>query len=170
VADPNTHHSFLYQGGISIDLGGLSSFGSEATGINASGNVAGSSFTTGGATHAYLYSNGSMSDLGTLAGFNSFASGINAGGQIVGASDVIVQSDPDDPDTTFTYQHAFVYTNGVMTDIGTLDGFNSSATGINDSGAVTRNSSGRAFDDRNRVVDMWRSLGLTCLQVAPGDF
>lgn len=26
------------------------------------------------------------------------------------------------------------------------------------------------FDDRNRVVDMWRSLGLTCLQVAYGYF
>jgi hypothetical protein len=24
------------------------------------------------------------------------------------------------------------------------------------------------FDDRQTVVDMWRSLGLTCLQVAPG--
>ena len=26
------------------------------------------------------------------------------------------------------------------------------------------------LDDRNRVVAMWRSLGLTCLQVADGDF
>jgi trehalose-6-phosphatase len=26
------------------------------------------------------------------------------------------------------------------------------------------------FDDRQKVVDMWRSKGLTCLQVAPGDF
>tara|TARA_B100000131_G_scaffold208169_1_gene200257 strand:+ start:194 stop:649 length:456 start_codon:yes stop_codon:yes gene_type:complete len=26
------------------------------------------------------------------------------------------------------------------------------------------------FDDRQKVVDMWRSLGLTCFQVAPGDF
>jgi hypothetical protein len=26
------------------------------------------------------------------------------------------------------------------------------------------------IDDRARVVAMWRSLGLTCLQVAPGDF
>lgn len=26
------------------------------------------------------------------------------------------------------------------------------------------------LDDRNQVVDMWRSLGLTCLQVADGDF
>jgi len=26
------------------------------------------------------------------------------------------------------------------------------------------------FDDRPQVVDMWRELGLTCMQVAPGDF
>ena len=25
-------------------------------------------------------------------------------------------------------------------------------------------------DDRQKVVDMWRDLGLTCFQVAPGDF
>jgi len=26
------------------------------------------------------------------------------------------------------------------------------------------------FDDRQKVVDMWRSNGLTCMQVAPGNF
>jgi phosphoglycolate phosphatase-like HAD superfamily hydrolase len=26
------------------------------------------------------------------------------------------------------------------------------------------------FDDRRRVVDMWRSHGISCFQVAPGDF
>lgn len=26
------------------------------------------------------------------------------------------------------------------------------------------------FEDRQRVVDMWRANGITCLQVAPGDF
>ena len=26
------------------------------------------------------------------------------------------------------------------------------------------------FDDRQKVVDMWRSIGVTCLQVAAGDF
>lgn len=26
------------------------------------------------------------------------------------------------------------------------------------------------FDDRQRVVDMWRANGFTCLQVAPGNF
>jgi hypothetical protein len=27
-----------------------------------------------------------------------------------------------------------------------------------------------AFDDRNRVVAAWRSAGVPCAQVAPGDF
>lgn len=26
------------------------------------------------------------------------------------------------------------------------------------------------LDDRNQVVDLWRSMGLVCFQVAPGDF
>lgn len=26
------------------------------------------------------------------------------------------------------------------------------------------------FDDRQKIVDMWRSIGVTCLQVAPGNF
>ena len=26
------------------------------------------------------------------------------------------------------------------------------------------------FDDRQKVVDMWRELGLTCMQVDKGDF
>ncbi len=26
------------------------------------------------------------------------------------------------------------------------------------------------LDDRDRVVQMWRRIGLACLQVAPGDF
>lgn len=26
------------------------------------------------------------------------------------------------------------------------------------------------FDDRARVVRMWRKAGITCFQVAPGDF
>ena len=26
------------------------------------------------------------------------------------------------------------------------------------------------YDDRNQVVKMWRDSGLTCMQVAPGDF
>lgn len=35
---------------------------------------------------------------------------------------------------------------------------------------VDRNRLVCVFDDRQRVVDMWRRNGITCLQVAPGDF
>lgn len=35
--------------------------------------------------------------------------------------------------------------------------------------AIQRRVAG-VFEDRDRVVEMWRGLGLTCFQVAPGDF
>ena len=38
-----------------------------------------------------------------------------------------------------------------------------------DDGEPTR-VGGLALDDRNKVVDMWREIGLTCFQVAPGGF
>lgn len=38
------------------------------------------------------------------------------------------------------------------------------------SGLILRESVLCAFDDRQRVVDMWRSEGITCFQVADGDF
>ena len=35
---------------------------------------------------------------------------------------------------------------------------------------VDKNDVLMCVDDRQKVVDMWRSEGLTCFQVAPGDF
>ena len=35
---------------------------------------------------------------------------------------------------------------------------------------VDKNDVFAVFDDRNQVVDMWRDNGLTCFQVADGDF
>jgi probable HAF family extracellular repeat protein len=66
-----------------------------------------------------------MTALPTLAGgSSSYAYGINASGQVVGWS------------YTFSDQHAFLYTNGAMTDLGTLGGTSSAAHGINASGQV----------------------------------
>lgn len=65
-------------------------------------------------------------DLGTLGGTSSVAAGINDLGQVVGYS--YTNGDAD--------QHAFIYSNGVMTDLGTLGGDNSQATAINASGEV----------------------------------
>ena len=70
-------------------------------------------------------------DLGTLGGTNTAANAINNLGQIVGQSDVI---------GAVTQPHAFLYSNGVMKDLGTL-GSNaiapsSSAQAINDAGQI----------------------------------
>ena len=35
---------------------------------------------------------------------------------------------------------------------------------------VDKNDVLMTVDDRQKVVNMWRAEGLTCLQVAPGDF
>jgi probable HAF family extracellular repeat protein len=82
-----------------------------------------------------------MSDLGTLGGSNSWAYGINASGQVVGMSDTRTRA-----------QQAFLYSNGTMTNLGSLSGENggSSASGINASGQIvgassTNNGYGHAF-------------------------
>src|SRR6266511_383523 len=106
------------------DLGGTYSEGFR---INASGQVAGSTYVNGN-FHAFLYSSGNMVDLDTLPGFPaSYAAGINSSGQAVGAS--------VDNVSTFNSQ-AFLYSGGTVTDLGTLGGVESSGTGINNHGQI----------------------------------
>lgn len=64
-----------------------------------------------------------------VAGANSWANDLNNAGQVVGYMD------------TGSAYHAFVYTSGVLTDIGTLGGPDSGANAINDLGQVVGNSS-----------------------------
>jgi probable HAF family extracellular repeat protein len=129
--------AFLFSKGTVTFLGSFSSIThfSEATGINASGQVVGfsdsSSFDKGNNTeHAFVYSNGQLIDLGTLAGnsdkYNSHAAAINNSGQVVGYSD-----------TSSGGSDAFLYSNGQMIDLGTPAGYSSSfATAINNSGQI----------------------------------
>jgi probable HAF family extracellular repeat protein len=106
-------HGFLYSGGVMSDIN-LPSPGvtSEGLAINAIGQVAGYFFD--GRSHAFLYSHDTMYDLGTLAGYTgykqSFAEGINDIGQVVGVS----------YENTSTAGRAFVYSDGVMTDLNAL--------------------------------------------------
>ena len=71
--------------------------------------------------------NYTITDLGTLGGNLSSALGLNNRGQIVGHSNIAGNS----------VVHAFLYEDGVMTDLGISSDINSWAWAINDSGVVS---------------------------------
>lgn len=120
------NHAFLYSDGLMRDIGNLGADSARATGINAAGDVVGSSFIAGfAAVHAFLYQGGTMRDLGTLGGPASSAAAINDAGQIAGTSFI-------DADT----QHAFLYTDGLLQDIGSLGGAFTQARALNEAGQV----------------------------------
>ena len=93
---------------------------STAEAVNASGEVVGDSYTTGGAEHAFSWTaRGGMVDLGTLgdSGSTSNAVAVNASGEVVGWSY-----------TTGGAERAFSWTaRGGMVDLGTLGGSYSDA-------------------------------------------
>jgi probable HAF family extracellular repeat protein len=73
-----------------------------------------------------------LTDLGSLGGGFTTATALNDSGQVVGYSS-----------TAQMYTHSFLYSGGVMKDLGTLGGsFYSYANGINSAGQVVGNSGG----------------------------
>ena len=69
------------------DLGTLGGTFSRGDALNASGQVTGSSSTTGNqAQHAFLWNGTTMQDLGTLGGSFSRGGAINASGQVTGGA------------------------------------------------------------------------------------
>ncbi len=113
---------------------------------------------------AFVWENGLFSDLGNLAnleGFSSEAFDINDSGQIVGRSQV---NSLDPFGNSFSPNHAFLWENGTMTDLGTFGGVNSSAFGINNRGQVVgsvENNSGeeRAFLWQDGMITDLGTLG-----------
>jgi probable HAF family extracellular repeat protein len=76
-----------------------------------------------------------ITDLGTLGGSSSGANAISNNGQFVVGS----AGTPATVEYAGLYPinvHAFVYSNGVMTDLGTLGGTNSEAYAVNDQGQI----------------------------------
>jgi probable HAF family extracellular repeat protein len=140
VTAAGENHAFLWQSGAMIDLGTLGGSSSHANAINSLGHVVGMSTTAEGDTHAFLWKDGVMTDLGTLGGPMSIAHGINSAGQVVGMAYTQVVGDGGQP-IRWT-DRAFIWENGVMTDLGSEGPVNegSLATGINAAGAVVGQS------------------------------
>ena len=144
-------HAALWNGSTSSDLGVLpGALTSGATGVNATGHVAGSSgrpnchgyqCSPQGFSHAFLYTPaGGLVDLGTLGGVVSTALGVDAQDEVVGSSSptgttVPVHADPG--------RHAFIYTGGKMIDLNTrIDAAGwvlTEATAINSKGQIVGN-------------------------------
>jgi probable HAF family extracellular repeat protein len=106
-----------------VHNGKMTSLGpGEATGINDFGEIAGTS-----SQHAFLISGGKTTTLPDLSSYGySAASRINNNHQIVGAFD-----------NASGWSHAVMWSNGAITDRGTLGGAQSAAYAINDLGQVT---------------------------------
>jgi len=111
--------AFVAHNGKMTDLGP-----GEATGINDFGEIVGSS------QGAFLISGKTRTTLPGLSSYGgsgySSAVGINNNHQIVGSSD-----------NASGYSHAVIWSNGQVTDLGTLGGTQSAAYAINNNGQVT---------------------------------
>jgi probable HAF family extracellular repeat protein len=115
-----------------VDLGTLGGNTSAAYGINNSAVAAGQARTASSAEHAFL-NNGSMVDIHSyLSSYErSAAESINDNNQVTGFYRAVI-SGPN---------RAFMYDNGVVTDLGTLGGVNSHGIGINSAGDVAGQAS-----------------------------
>lgn len=103
-----------------------------------------------------------MTDIGTLGGSFSFPASINDSGQIAGTS--LLTGDPIDPFLGVPTVHAFRYSGGGLSDLGTLGGSYSTAAGINNSGQVCgvsplANGENRGFLYSNGVMSDIGTLG-----------
>jgi probable HAF family extracellular repeat protein len=136
-------HAFSYLLGSMTDLGTLGGWYSNAAGLNLAGTIVGNSLTPSGTAGeygvAFMRDSGGMVNLGTFPGPEDYqrsrASAINTLGHVVGTSSTTDSGPTEWP------EHAFVYANGVMQDLGTLGGVYSSAEAINDSGVIVGKSS-----------------------------
>lgn len=139
LTSSGAEHAFLYSEGKMVDLGTLGGMNSAALAINNLGHVVGNSEKAQQASlHAFLYSGSRMVDLGTLGGLSSSAGGINDADSVAGYSFIPVVSHSFV--SGIVWLHAFLYSSGRMSDLGTLGGPNSTAVGINAIEQMTGNS------------------------------
>lgn len=134
-----------------------------ANAINDNGQAVGISGCITANLYAVLWNHGTPINLGSLGGVaGNFAFDINNKGQVVGQSDL-----PGD-----MLLHAFLWQDGVMTDLGSLSEAlpASEAIGINNRGQVVGFSLNAAGDDPSAVAVLWEDGTITDLNtVVPAD-
>jgi len=143
----NMQHPFLWENGVMRDLGLLAGDDDAgAAAINNLGQIVGASGHTDPETyetayHAFLYENGVMTAL-PVPSFDSYAADINDSGVVVGTMRA---------GGGFSKHHAFIYADGVVTNLNSLIPSDSTlhlayAQGINNAGQIV----GIAYDERAR--------------------
>jgi probable HAF family extracellular repeat protein len=177
AANAATTTAVVWMNGESTPLKTLGGDNSAAFAINDKNAIVGWSTTadSGDAAnriHACLWTKDEATDLGSLGGDDgeSFATDINADGQIVGGAN----PDPGtlSPGTSIVEVvtsassgvHAVLWDGDAITDLGTLGGDSSIATGINDAGQIVGTS--RQEDAHNRAF-LWEKDKMNNLGVLP---
>ncbi len=140
-----TTHPFLWQDGKMHDLGTLGgTFAAVGSwdALNDVGEVVGQSNLRGDQTfHPFLSDRHGMIDLGTFGGELGSANAVNSSGEVVGWAATTVPMTPPLGEPGDQLYKAFLWHDGVMTDLGATPGDEcSTANGINDRGQVVGSS------------------------------
>lgn len=169
------------------DLGTLGGPFGVAHGIDASGQVSGFALRSDGLQHAFLRPKGASTniDLGTLAGpnvLNSDSSFRLSETRVAGGSEIAVPNPLGVPDLVGSnlITRAYLWKNGVMTDLGTLGGYDSYANGINARGQVVGWATVAALDStcppgllpftfQQAPPALWENGKVTALPTLTGD-
>lgn len=136
--------AFLWKDGTMTDIGAAGATTSTGTESNPAGEVVGA---LSGNTYSmgFVYSNGVMTPL------SWYAFGINAAGDAVGGD----------------YVRAFLYRDGVSTDLGTLGGSSATARAINNAGTIVGYVNNVAGTPMRGFV--WKDGVLTLIEPLAGD-
>jgi probable HAF family extracellular repeat protein len=165
--DSNARARIWRPGHVPVPLGGIrGGIYSLAMDINDRGTVLGSAVTPEGDAAMFVWRRDRITDLGTLGGRNT---GYGISGLYVGADQLNARGDAVGfSQTAAGADHAFLWSDGRMIDLGTLGGTNSYAWGVNDRGDVVGASE---TADGRRSAFLWQDgvmIDLGALTGSPG--